>query len=324
MARYLLIWGAILIILAINISMGQANLSGDFYKETCPRVEEFVHHAVTKATMNDPKVPAGLLRMHFHDCFIQGCDGSILLDSKGNNTAEKDAPPNVSLHAFDVIDNAKASIESACPGLVSCADILAIAARDAVVLSGGPSWTVLKGRKDGRVSNASETRGLPSPAFNVSQLTQSFALRNLSKLDMVTLSGGHTLGFSHCSSFNTRLFHFDQINEVDPSIDNSFARKLQTMCPEHNTNHSAGAFLDSTGTKFDNRYYVDIMQGKGVFSSDQALFSDPETHALVNFFANDQLAFFTNFATSMVHMGNVGIKTEENGEIREHCRFINP
>lgn len=58
----------------------------------------------------------------------------MLLNSKGSNKAEKDGPPNVSLHAFYVIDNAKKVIEAACPGVVSCADILALAARDAVFL----------------------------------------------------------------------------------------------------------------------------------------------------------------------------------------------
>lgn len=58
----------------------------------------------------------------------------MLLSSKGSNKAEKDGPPNVSLHAFYVIDNAKKELEAWCPGVVSCADILALAARDAVVL----------------------------------------------------------------------------------------------------------------------------------------------------------------------------------------------
>lgn len=64
----------------------------------------------------------------------QGCDGSVLLNSTKNNQAEKDGPPNISLHAFYVIDVAKKQIENMCPGIVSCADILALAARDAVKL----------------------------------------------------------------------------------------------------------------------------------------------------------------------------------------------
>lgn len=65
---------------------------------------------------------------------MKGCDGSILLESKGKNKAEKDGPPNISLHAFYVIENAKKALETICPGVVSCSDILALAARDAVTL----------------------------------------------------------------------------------------------------------------------------------------------------------------------------------------------
>lgn len=65
---------------------------------------------------------------------MKGCDGSVLLNSTKNNQAEKDGPPNISLHSFYVIDVAKKQIENMCPGVVSCADILALAARDAVTL----------------------------------------------------------------------------------------------------------------------------------------------------------------------------------------------
>jgi peroxidase len=54
------------------------------------------------------------------------------LESTANNTAEKDAIPNLSLAGFDVIKNIKDSVEAKCPKTVSCADILALAARDAV------------------------------------------------------------------------------------------------------------------------------------------------------------------------------------------------
>jgi hypothetical protein len=56
--------------------------------------------------------------------------------SSPNSDAEKDAPDNLSLagDGFDTVTKAKQAVEKACPGIVSCADILALAARDVVVL----------------------------------------------------------------------------------------------------------------------------------------------------------------------------------------------
>lgn len=151
------------VLLLSVLSLG-SSLSLDYYEKTCPGVDFIVTKAVKDAAYKDKTVPAALLRMHFHDCFIRvsvriilnmlnnisvfdktkldvfcfawvkGCDASVLLNSVGNNKAEKDGPPNLSLHSFFVIDNAKKELESYCPGVVSCADILALAARDAVVL----------------------------------------------------------------------------------------------------------------------------------------------------------------------------------------------
>ena len=106
-------------------------LSMGYYGMTCPFAEYIVRNVVGEALMKDPTLAGSLLRLHFHDCFVQGCDASVLLDSP-TNTAEKDAAPNLSLAGFDVIDEVKAALERACPGVVSCADIVALAARDSV------------------------------------------------------------------------------------------------------------------------------------------------------------------------------------------------
>ncbi|KAF8377783.1 hypothetical protein HHK36_031168 [Tetracentron sinense] len=298
-------------------SLGNA-LSSNYYDQTCPQAESAITNAVKKGMMNDRTVPAALLRMHFHDCFIRGCDGSVLLKSVGKNKAEKDGPPNISLHAFYVIDNAKKAIEALCPGVVSCADILALAARDAVTLSGGPTWDVPKGRKDGRISKASETRQLPAPTFNISQLQQSFSQRGLSMEDLVALSGGHTLGFSHCSSFQNRIHNFNTTQDVDPSMHPSFAASLKNVCPAHNKVKNAGATMDPSSTTFDNTYYKLLLQEKSLFSSDQALLSTPNTKGLVSKFASSQEAFTKAFVKSMIKMSSL----TGGQEVRLDCRVV--
>ncbi|KAK4374307.1 hypothetical protein RND71_004984 [Anisodus tanguticus] len=276
-------------------------LSSNYYDQTCPNAESTITKVVKKAMWNDKTVPAALLRMHFHDCFVRGCDGSVLLNTTGNTKAEKDGPPNISLHAFYVIDSVKKQIEDLCPGVVSCADIVALAARDAVALSGGPTWEVPKGRKDGRISKATETRQLPSPRFNISQLQQNFAQRGLSLDDLVALSGGHTLGFSHCSSFQNRIHKFDNSHNVDPTLQSSFAASLQNVCPVHNKVKNAGATMDSTTNLFDNAYYKLLKNGKGLFSSDEALsahkFKDQKTSFKVKKLPPDNLLISTSLCS---------------------------
>ncbi|CAB4287854.1 unnamed protein product [Prunus armeniaca] len=318
MAFNLAFLSSILIILSAFSPVITA-LSSNYYDKSCPNVEQIVSNAVKKAAANDRTVPAALLRMHFHDCFIRGCDASVLLNSKGSNQAEKNGPPNISLHAFYVIDNAKKQVEASCPGVVSCADILALAARDAVVQSGGPNWDVPKGRKDGRTSKATETRQLPAPTFNISQLQQSFSQRGLSLNDLVALSGGHTLGFSHCSSFQNRIHNFNATHDIDPSLQPSFAASLKNTCPINNRPKNAGATMDPSSTTFDNAYFKLILQGKSLFSSDQALLSFPKTKNLVTKFATSKEAFLDAFVNSMIKMSSI----TGGQEVRKDCRIVN-
>ncbi|XP_034695715.1 peroxidase 27-like [Vitis riparia] len=200
----------LLLLSFVFVVANSQGLKVGFYRKTCPNAEAIVEKVVDQAMSVAPSLSGPLLRMHFHDCFVRGCEGSVLLNSS-TQQAEKDASPNLSLRGYQVIDRVKSALEKACPGVVSCSDILALVARDVVVAMKGPSWKVETGRRDGRVSNITEAlTNLIPPTANITQLKSGFQQKGLSVKDLVALSGGHTLGTSHCSSFSSRLYNFTE------------------------------------------------------------------------------------------------------------------
>ncbi|KAK1305370.1 Peroxidase 5 [Acorus calamus] len=317
---------ALLLLLLLPYVHGQG-LTVGFYNKTCPNAESLVQQAVAKAFANDSTVAPGLIRLFFHDCFVRGCDGSVLIDSNSTNTAEKDGPPNnPSLHGFNVIDSAKSAVESACNATVSCADIVAFAARDAAALAGNITWAVPSGRRDGSVSIANETlTNLPPPTFNASQLIQNFANKNLTLDEMVTLSGAHSIGVSHCGAFTNRLYNFSNASAIDPTLSSSYADLLRNKCPSNSTlSTPITVALDIiTPNVLDNRYYTGLQLNLALLTSDQALLTNVNTSAAVNSNANNQTAWVEKFKKAMVRMGNIGVLTGTQGEIRKNCRVVN-
>ncbi|XP_057527302.1 peroxidase 66-like [Amaranthus tricolor] len=296
-----------------------------YYKHTCPFAEKIIREEVHKASIHDYRVPPRLLRMFFHDCFVRGCDASILLDSMKHHDAEKDADINMSIRSYYVIDKIKKKLEKACPKTVSCADIIALAARDVVVLAGGPYWDVPTGRKDGKISNAKEAKEeLPVPSFNTTKLIKNFKRKGLSIKDLVALSGAHTIGFSHCSSFEARLHDFNKDFDFDPSMDFILAQTLKEKCPhKHKRSNNAGYHLDSSYLEFDNEYYRRLIARRGVLHSDQSLYNDYRTKFLVESYAKYETLFFMEFSDAMVKVGNLGAKDHHKGEVRKNCRLVN-
>ncbi|KAI4310847.1 hypothetical protein MLD38_035795 [Melastoma candidum] len=292
----------------------------DYYFLTCPFVDQVIKNTVFNALQADPTLAAGLVRMHFHDCFIEGCDASVLIDSTKDNTAEKDSPANLSLRGYEIIDVAKRQLEAHCPGVVSCADIVAMAARDAVFFSGGPVYDIPKGRKDGRRSKIMDTINLPAPTFNASQLTRTFGLHGFTAQEMVALSGAHTLGVARCSSFKQRLSNFDSTHNVDPSIDAIFAKTLMGTCSRGD---NAEQPFDMTRNNFDNAYFNALLNKAGVLTSDQTLSTSEATMGVVKAYAMNQAIFFLDFQQAMVKMGMLDVKEGAQGEVRSDCRRIN-
>lgn len=293
-------------------------LSWDYYDKSCPHVQSVVRDTLKSFLDADITQAAGLLRLHFHDCFVLGCDASILLVG---NASEQTAPPNLSLRAeaFNIINTIKQKVEEICPNTVSCADILALAARDSVCKARGPWYSVPLGRRDSLVyANRSVVlASLPPPSSNVSQLLTAFKAIGLNATDLVALSGGHTIGRAHCPSFAGRL------DPEDPNLDPTFAETLRTLCPA--TNSSNFTNLDvNTPNRFDNQYYAAVVSKKGLLNSDAVLTLDSRTNGTVASFSSNQQLFFKQFGVSMIKMGSFGVLTGTQGEVRSSCAVPNP
>ncbi|TKY51445.1 Peroxidase 12 [Spatholobus suberectus] len=296
-------------------------LSYTFYDSSCPKLESIIRTQLKKVFKKDIGQAAGLLRLHFHDCFVQGCDGSVLLDGSASGPSEKDAPPNLTLRAeaFKIIEDLRRRLEKSCGRVVSCADITALAAREAVFLSGGPDYEIPLGRRDGLTfATRNETlANLPAPSSNATTILASLATKNLDPTDVVSLSGGHTIGISHCSSFTNRLYPTQ-----DPVMDKTFGKNLRLTCPTNTTDNTTVLDIRSPNT-FDNKYYVDLMNRQGLFTSDQDLYTDKRTKGIVTSFAVNQSLFFDKFVFAMLKMGQLSVLTGKQGEIRANCSVRN-
>ncbi|KAG8045186.1 hypothetical protein GUJ93_ZPchr0008g14042 [Zizania palustris] len=294
-------------------------LAYNFYQTTCPNVDSIVRSVTWAQVAANPALPGRLLRLHFHDCFVQGCDASILLD---NAQSEKTAPPNLSVGGYEVIDAIKTQLEQACPGVVSCADIVALAARDAVSYQYKASlWQVETGRRDGPASLASNTGALPSPFAGFNGLIQSFAARGLNLTDLVVLSGAHTIGKASCSSVTPRLYQGNSTN-VDPLLDSAYASRLMSSCPNPSPSSATVDLDGSTPLSFDNNYYINLQNKQGALASDTALTQNAAAAQIVNDLTNPT-KFYAAFSMSMKKMGRIDVLAGSKGQIRKQCRAVN-
>ncbi|CAI0541092.1 unnamed protein product [Linum tenue] len=301
---------------------------------SCRYAEEFVRHQVTLYWNRDKTITAKLLRLLYSDCFVTGCDASILLDGP---ESEKMAPQNARLGGFELIDKIKTVMESRCPGVVSCADILNLATRDAVHLAGGPSYPLFTGRRDGMTSRAS-TVDLPSASISSKAALAYFESKTLDVLDMATLLGAHAIGTTDCSNVVDRLYNFNNTGKPDPTMSKEFADQLRKTCPPPNNSKGQQAkvpwvYLNpDSGPSYQlgNSYYKRALAYQSVLGVDQQLLYSNDTRELTGEYG-DEYPWKNGFegwrrslALSMNRMGNINVLTgNSTGEIRRSCRYTN-
>ncbi|KAL2899965.1 Cationic peroxidase 1 [Bienertia sinuspersici] len=318
MAPYPILCVLLLLLPFTTIVHAQSGLSSNFYYTSCPNFETIVESNVSNVVSSDPRMGASLLRLHFHDCFVGGCDASVLLDVEGG---EKESVHNVnSLRGFGVIDSIKQEVEDACPGVVSCADIVALVARDSVVALGGPSWDVEFGRRDSntRPSSSEADENLPFGFNDVPDLISLFSSKGFSVRELVALSGSHTIGQARCVRFRNRAYN-------EENIAPDFQEFLQEICPRNSGDNNLGPLDVRSPTAFNNEYYVGLTNFEGLLHSDQVLFTGnnpSQTDNIVRRYANNERIFFKDFSAAMLKMSRLGVLTGDSGTIRSNCRVL--
>ncbi|XP_021745506.1 peroxidase 7-like [Chenopodium quinoa] len=307
----------VIISLGLISSVCCQDLNRDYYDYSCNDFEEIIAKKVWEWYKKDETIAASLIRLHFHDCSVRGCDASILLDYPGS---ERRANASKTLRGFEVIDDIKATLEKKCPKVVSCADILTAAARDATLLVKGPFWSNEYGRKDGRISIAQEAEQLPKGREDVTSLIEFYQSKGLSLLDLVVLSGAHTIGRSSCVAIQKRLANCNKDGK-HPIMAPRYLNYLRRKCK----NGTEYVNLDAkTPSTFDNQYYKNIESNMGLLYTDQVLYTDHRTSEYIGTLAkDDDRSFPYLFSSSMVKLGSILGEAQDDGEVRLHCSRVN-
>ncbi|KAL6615925.1 hypothetical protein ACP70R_038195 [Stipagrostis hirtigluma subsp. patula] len=298
-------------------------LAFGFYEEACPDAEEIVSSTVRRLYHEDPNVAAALVRLFFHDCFVHGCDASVLLDRVDGRRSERDAAPNQSLRGFGAVDAIKARLEAACPETVSCADILALAARDSLVLVGGPSYPVLTGRRDSAVGFFDEVAPhFPGPNATYAMTLDAFARRGFTERETVALLGAHSIGKVRCRFFADRIYNFAGTGEPDGSIDPDMVGEMRAVCGgDGGAPMEMGYYRQGREVGFGAHYYSKLLQGRGILRADQQLTAG-STVRWVRVYASGgrgEEVFREDFAHAMVKLSALAPLTGSDGQVRISC-----
>ncbi|KAJ9689743.1 hypothetical protein PVL29_012435 [Vitis rotundifolia] len=294
----------------------------NFYKDICPQAEDVIREQVRLLYKRHKNTAFSWLRNIFHDCAVQSCDASLLLDSTRRSLSEKETDRSFGLRNFRYLDTIKEAVERECPGVVSCADILVLSARDGIVSLGGPYIPLKTGRRDGRKSRAEILEEyLPDHNESMSVVLDRFAAIGIDTPGLVALLGAHSVGRTHCVKLVHRLYP-----EVDPVLNTDHVEHMLHKCPDAIPDPKAVQYVRNdrgTPMKLDNNYYRNILDNKGLLIVDHQLATDKRTKPYVKKMAKSQDYFFKEFARAITILSENNPLTGTKGEIRKQCSVAN-
>ncbi|VAI92259.1 unnamed protein product [Triticum turgidum subsp. durum] len=272
-----------------------------YYDKKCRGVENVVQWHVRRALKTNRRAGAALVRLLFHDCFVRGCDASVLLDASPENPhPEKEAPVNIGLAAFDLLEEIKAAVEDR--------------------------------RLDGLVSSASEAQAeLPDSTFTVQQLIDNFARKDFDVEELVILSGAHSIGVGHCSSFTGRLTAPPE--QINPAYRNLLNHKCHQGANPAVVNNvrdedyeTVARFMPGFTSRvrkisdfLDNTFYHNNLARIVSFNSDWQLMTHTEARGHVHEYADNATLWDGDFADSLLKLSKLSMPAGSKGGIRKKC-----
>ncbi|KAG5002960.1 hypothetical protein AAZX31_10G048600 [Glycine max] len=312
----------LLLLLLAHFHLGQSQVELNYYSKSCPKAEEIIKEQVTQLYNKHGNTAVSWVRNLFHDCVVKSCDASLLLATVSDVVSEQASDRSFGMRNFKYVNTIKAAVEKECPLTVSCADIVALSARDGIALLGGPSIEMKTGRKDSKESYATEVEALiPNHNDSMSSVLSRFQAIGIDVEATVALLGAHSVGRVHCKNLVHRLYP-----TVDSTLNPAHAEYLKRRCPTPNPDPKAVLYSRNdlkTPMIIDNNYYKNILQHKGLLIVDEELATDPITAPYVQKMANDNDYFNQQFSRAILLLSETNPLTGDEGEIRKDCRYLN-
>ncbi|MBA0776722.1 hypothetical protein Gotri_011680 [Gossypium trilobum] len=300
----------------------ESELQLNYYAESCPNAEEIIKQQVIKLYNKHGNTAVSWVRNLFHDCMVKSCDASLLLRRVKGMESEQESYRSFGMRNFKYINTIKEAVEKECPMTVSCADIVALSARDGILMLGGPRIEMRSGRKDSKQSYLTEVQNaIPNHNDTIDLVLARFQSIGIDTPGTVALLGAHSVGRVHCVNLVHRLYP-----TVDPTLDPEHAEYLKRRCPTPDPDPKAVLYSRNdleTPMILDNMFYKNLLKHKGLLTVDQQLTSHPLTSPLVEKMAADNGYFHDQFARAVLLLSENNPLNEDQGEIRKDCRYVN-